>query len=313
VPISLPTKDGGICWTVRSEGSPVYSLILALIDGVDSSKKLPTSRPVTCAKTFKTMETTNEDVSQVWGTWRSHPPQKKWHLRGDLLFSGRGPVVGHRSRIVCIWEQDGHLCQITQSVPPKNRLRNRNPEHGRCLQCPVDMTWRNHVPVGFRHSELNLSFPGMAKNSSPGMSKVGILSDPNQGRKDVRRTVREPYLKGRSDGKSENTLNSWSSHVESKHSNCQFHKMVTGTRGGKKFIWASKSSKTSMNLSGTSGFLPFASFLSWLKENRISSLVQKDRYDRFEVCRPYIHSCSKRGFANDVDIPTELSGYRQIG
>ena len=33
-----------------------------------------------------------------------------------------------------------------------------------------------------------------------------------------------------------------------------------------------------------------------VNEHRISSLVQKDQYDRLEVCRPYNRSCSERGF-----------------
>ena len=61
-----------------------------------------------------------------------------------------------------------------------------------------------------------------------------------------------------------------------------------------------------LNLSGTSGFLSFVSLLSWLNEHRISSLVQKDHYDRFEVCRPYIRSSSERGFANVEGILSEL-------
>ncbi len=161
---------------------------------------------------------------------------------------------------------------------------------------PVGMTWRNHVPPGFRHSELNLFFPGVVKNSSPGtragMSKEGILSDPIQVQKD---------------------LNSWSSRVESKRGRCQSHTVVTGTRDDKKFMWTCQSWKTSMNLSGTSGFLPFESFLSWLNEHRISSLVQKDQYNRLEVCRPHIRSWSERGFTNVAGIPRELSGYQKNG
>ncbi len=64
-----------------------------------------------------------------------------------------------------------------------------------------------------------------------------------------------------------------------------------------------------MNLSRTSGFLPFASLLPWLNEHRISSLVQKDQYDRLEVCRTYSRSCFERGFASIAGIPAELSGF----
>ena len=73
-------------------------------------------------------------------------------------------------------------------------------------------------PYSHRISSFRVPFviPRADENSSPGTSKVVILSDPIQGRKDVRMAVRKPYLKGRSNGKSANTLNSWSSHVESK-------------------------------------------------------------------------------------------------
>ena len=66
-----------------------------------------------------------------------------------------------------------------------------------------------------------------------------------------------------------------------------------------------------MNLSRTYISLPFASFLPWLNAHRISSLVQKDQYDRLAVLRPYSRSCSERGFAHVAGIPAELSGYQK--
>ena len=71
-------------------------------------------------------------------------------------------------------------------------------------------------------------------------------------------------------------------------------------------LWTTKSSKTSVNLSGTYNSLPFTSFLTWLNEYRISSLLQKDQYDRLTVYRPYICSCSERGFTNVVGNPVKV-------
>ena len=173
---------------------------------------------------------------------------------------------------------------------------------------PDGVIWRNHVPAGFRHSELKMSFPVLATNSSPGTWKVGILSDPIQGRNAVCMTVREPCLKGRSNDNSANVLYSWSSRVRSKRGKCQYHTTVTGTRGSKKFMWRRRSSKTSKNFSGTSDFLSFVSLLSWLNEQRISSLVQKDQNDRFTYHRPWSRSCSEK--ENVAGIPT---GFRLSG
>ena len=177
---------------------------------------------------------------------------------------------------------------------------------------PVGMIWRNHVPDGFHQSDLKMSFPVLTTNSSPGTSKVGILTDPIQGRNEVRMTVREPYLKGRSNGKSANALYSWSSRVRSKRGKCQFHTMVTGTRDGKKFMWRRRSSKATMNFSGTSGFFPFASLLS-LNEQRISYLVQKDQNDRFTYRRPWSRSWSEKENVGGIPTGLRLSGNHKSG
>ena len=66
-----------------------------------------------------------------------------------------------------------------------------------------------------------------------------------------------------------------------------------------------------MSYSGTSDFLSFVSFLVWLNEQWISSLVEKDLSDRLGVRGPYSRSCSEK--ENVAVTPTELSGNQKSG